>query len=63
VGPYVYTLDKNNLVQVNRVTLGVLEQDIRAITQGIHAQDRVIVAGIQNAIVGHPVSLSGKNVT
>jgi RND family efflux transporter MFP subunit len=63
IGPYVYTVDKNNLVHINRVTLGVLEQNIRAITKGIKAEDSVIVAGIQNAIEGHPVSLSGKIVT
>jgi RND family efflux transporter MFP subunit len=56
IGPYVMTLDSNNTVVVKRVTLGGIEQQMRAITKGITAQDRVIVSGIQNAIPGRQVA-------
>lgn len=60
IGPYVLCVDKNNLVIVKRVTLGALEQNVRAITKGLTLEDEVIVSGLQDAIPGHPVTISNK---
>lgn len=60
VGSYVYTVDKDNIVRTNRVTLGALNQGTRAILKGLSAQDNVIISGIQNAIPGNKVALVNK---
>lgn len=57
VGAYVYTVDNNNKVVVKRVVLGALEQGLRAISQGLLPEDRVVVSGVQNAIPGNVVTL------
>lgn len=49
IGPYVLIADANNVVQLKRVKLGSVDQDTRAITQGLTASDRVIVEGLQFA--------------
>lgn len=56
IGAYVLTVDKNNYVQLKRVTLGALEQGTRAIAKGLDAQDSVIISGIQNATPGNQVA-------
>ena len=56
VGPYLLVVDKDNVV-VKRVTLGSVEEEKRAILQGIDAQDRVIVDGLQNATPGNKVQV------
>ncbi|WP_052403277.1 efflux RND transporter periplasmic adaptor subunit [Legionella massiliensis] len=56
IGPYVYTLEKDNYVKLTRVTLGTLEQDTRAILKGLSPQDEVIVSGVQNATPGNQVA-------
>lgn len=55
IGPYIYTVDKNNNVMVKRVVLGGTDQGVRAITKGLSAEDNVIISGLQNAIPGHAV--------
>jgi RND family efflux transporter MFP subunit len=57
IGPYLLLVDKNNNVELRRVKLGGLEQDIRAINKGISAEDKVIVDGLQNATPGNPVTV------
>ncbi|KGP64269.1 multidrug RND transporter [Legionella norrlandica] len=49
IGPYLLVVDKDNYVLIKRVTLGGVENGMRAITKGLDAQDRVIVSGLQNA--------------
>lgn len=49
IGPYVLIADANNVVQLKRVELGSVDQKMRAITQGLTANDRVIVEGLQFA--------------
>lgn len=56
IGPYVLVVDKENYVLTRRVTLGGLENGMRAITKGLDAQDRVIVSGLQNATPNHQVT-------
>lgn len=63
VGPYLFTVDKNNIVVLKRVQLGAVEQGIRAIVKGLSAVDKVVVDGIQNAVPGNEVTPSvGKNL-
>jgi len=56
-GAYVLVLDKNDIVQEKRVTLGDMEQGRRAILTGLDKQDRVIVEGLQNASPGNQASV------
>lgn len=55
IGPYLLTVDNNNIVVLSRVTLGGVEQGMRAVVSGLHAQDRVIIGGLQNASPGNKV--------
>lgn len=55
IGPYVYTVDKNNVVNLQRVQLGALDNNERAILKGITATDTIIVGGLQNATPGNQV--------
>lgn len=57
IGPYIYTVDQEDKVQLKRITLGGSVADRRAVTQGLSANDRVIVDGIQNASVGNKVQI------
>lgn len=57
VGPYVLIVDENSVVQLKRVKLGGKEQELRAITQGLTASDRVIVEGLQFATPGNKVTV------
>ncbi|KTC66294.1 RND multidrug efflux membrane fusion protein (plasmid) [Legionella adelaidensis] len=56
IGPYIYLLDQNNVVVLQRVTLGSVEQGMRAIISGLKANDKVIVGGLQNATPGKQVT-------
>lgn len=56
IGAYVLLVDKNNTVVLTRVTTGSLDQGWRAITQGLKAEDRVIINGLQNASPGNEVN-------
>ena len=56
IGPYVFTVDKNNIVIQNRVTIGSVEKGMRTILTGIKPDDHVIVNGIQNATPGDAVA-------
>lgn len=58
IGPYVLIVDDKNMVVLQRVKLGALEEGVRAVLQGLKAQDRVIVGGLQNATPGNPVSVN-----
>lgn len=66
IGPYLLLVDKENTVQLQHVTLGSVEKEMRAIVKGLNPHDRVIVNGLQNASPGNKVDvqeqkpLSGK---
>jgi len=57
IGPYVLIADANSVVQLKRVKLGGLEQEMRAITQGLTESDRVIVQGLQFATPNNKVTV------
>jgi RND family efflux transporter MFP subunit len=56
IGPYLLVMDHTNTVVLKRVEIGSVEQGMRAILQGLDAQDNVIVSGLQNATPGHQVA-------
>ncbi len=57
LGFYVLTVDADNVVSQNIVTLGQLQNDgLRAIESGLKAEDRIIISGIQRAVPGSKVS-------
>jgi len=58
IGPYVLIADENSVVQLKRVKLGGIEQNMRTITQGLTASDRIIVEGLQFATPGNKVTVS-----
>lgn len=60
IGSYVLIVDANDIVQLKRVKLGSIEQEMRAITQGLGASDRVIVQGLQFATPGNKVKVENK---
>ncbi len=55
VGAYLLVVDQHNVVFLRRVTLGSVDQTHRAILSGLHANDRVIIDGFQNATPGNVV--------
>ena len=57
VGPYVLLVDGSGAVVLRRITLGVLENGLRVVAQGLAASDRVIIDGLQNATPGRTVSV------
>jgi RND family efflux transporter MFP subunit len=56
IGTYVLSLDKKQIVQLKRVSLGACELDRCAIIKGIQADDNIITSGLQNATPGHPAT-------
>lgn len=57
IGAYVLTVDKDNKVVLQRVTVGSTENEAITITKGVQAQDKVIVSGLQNAVPGNVVDV------
>jgi len=57
IGPYVLIADADSVVQLKRVKLGGIDQEMRAITQGLTATDRVIVGGLQFATPDNKVNV------
>ena len=55
-GEYLLVVDDKNVVQYRPVKLGLLQDGIRAIESGLHAEDRVIVNGLQRARPGAEVT-------
>ena len=54
-GRYVLVVDKDNVVEQRKVTIGPKVGELRAIESGLTAGDRVVVAGILRAIPGQKV--------
>ena len=57
IGAYVYTVDAKNKVSNVHIQTSSTEGDRIVVTQGLHAEDRVIVNGVQNASPGVTVTL------
>lgn len=56
VGPFVYTVNSENIVQRRNVELGPIQDDQQVILTGLQATDQVIVLGILRARAGAPVT-------
>lgn len=55
IGSYVLVLDDKNVVSQRQVTTGPVEGQLRVITTGLSATDRVVIGWIQKAIPGRVV--------
>lgn len=55
IGPYLLTVDTKNIVVLKRITIGSVNNGMRAIVQGLTKDDAVIVNGLQFATPGNPV--------
>ena len=54
-GRYVLVVNKDNVVEQRKVTIGPLAEGLRVIDTGLAAGDRVVVAGVLRAIPGQKV--------
>jgi RND family efflux transporter MFP subunit len=54
-GRYVLVVDKENVVEQRKVTIGPKMGDLRVIDKGLAGDDRVVVAGILRAVPGQRV--------
>jgi len=52
----VFVVNNDNTVEVRTVTLGPLDDGLRVIREGLKADDKVIIDGIQRARVGAKVT-------
>lgn len=54
-GRYVLVVNKDDVVEQRKVSIGPLEGELRVIDEGLAADDRVVVAGVLRAIPGQKV--------
>ncbi len=54
-GRYLLVLDKQNVVEQRKITIGPKVGDLRVIESGLKPDDRIVVAGILRAIPGQKV--------
>jgi RND family efflux transporter MFP subunit len=54
-GRYLLVVNKDNVVEQRPVEIGAREGEMRVITKGVTAEDRVIIAGLQRAVPGQKV--------
>jgi RND family efflux transporter MFP subunit len=54
-GRYVLVVNKDNVVEQRKVTIGPKFGELRAIETGLKPEDRVVIAGILRAIPGEKV--------
>jgi RND family efflux transporter MFP subunit len=54
-GRYVLVVDKDNVVAQRKVDIGPLVNGLRVIDTGLHADDRVVLAGVLRAVPGQKV--------
>jgi multidrug efflux system membrane fusion protein len=52
---YVYVLDAENKAQYRRITTGPLQDDGLRVVLGLHADDRVVIGGLQQVRPGMPI--------
>jgi hypothetical protein len=55
-GRYLLVVDKDDVVQQRPVHTGIAVGDLRVITSGLTADDRVVVSGLQKASPGAKVA-------
>jgi RND family efflux transporter MFP subunit len=54
-GRYLLVVNKDNVVEQRPVEIGAREGEMRVVTKGVAAEDRVIIAGLQRAVPGQKV--------
>jgi hypothetical protein len=54
-GRYVLVVNKDNVVEQRKVSIGPLVDGLRVIDTGLAADDRVVVAGVLRAIPGQKI--------
>jgi RND family efflux transporter MFP subunit len=57
-----YVLGPNNVVQAHEIKLGRLFDGLRAVTDGLKADDTVVIGGLQRIRVGSPVTPQEKPI-
>ena len=62
-GRYVLVAGKDDVVEQRTVEIGQLVGDLRVITKGITADDRVVVSGIMTAVPGNKIEPQLKTLT
>lgn len=62
-GSYLLVLNKDDVVEQRQVEIAQLFGDLRAITKGIAADDRVIIDGLSHAVPGAKVSPKPVTIT
>jgi RND family efflux transporter MFP subunit len=62
-GRYVLVVGQDDVVEQRVVEIGQLVGDLRVITKGVAAEDRVVVAGILTAVPGNKVEPQLKTLT
>ena len=55
-GENIFVVKDDNTVEARPVTLGPLDEGLRVIREGLKAEDRVIIDGLQRARVGAKVT-------
>jgi RND family efflux transporter MFP subunit len=60
IGAYILIVDKNNIVVLKHVELGIVQEGQQAVVSGLSKEDQVIVNGLQNASPGNKVEIQGK---
>lgn len=58
-GSYVMVVGKNNVVEQHSVTTGPVEGQLRVITKGLSADDKVVIGSLQRAVAGRSVTPVG----
>ncbi|WP_454915350.1 efflux RND transporter periplasmic adaptor subunit [Xanthobacter sediminis] len=58
-GSYVMVVGKDNLVEQRQVTTGPVEGQLRVITKGLNADDKVVIGALQRAVSGKSVTPVG----
>jgi RND family efflux transporter MFP subunit len=55
-GHYLLVVDKEDMVEQRPVQTGALHNGLRVVEQGLNADDRVVIEGLQRAIPGNKVA-------
>lgn len=58
-GSYVMVVGKDNLVEQRSITTGPVEGQLRVITKGLNADDKVVIGSLQRAVSGKSVTPAG----
>lgn len=62
-GRFAYVVKADDTIDIRRVKTGPLEGDLRVVTDGLVATDRVVIIGLQRARFGLPVAPKAGEIT